>query len=795
MSRVSGYSEEAPLQGFRSSFTVPHRQLSFHERAGLDKTDADAGLLFQHPSVRIFSFAPPAESIISSSDATHPDADYPIDTVETLPWRSRKEDLAASGPMIIEKISGSVPSLKCGHQFVRPILRNSQCWCVDGESKFVLRKGRLQYYRIELPNATEDDKAKLEELKAALCTVLKYEKTPCPFKRAFHVDLPDDAITPRRSGKWQRRDSSLLSSPDTSTPPPRKWRSSRPPVSQTPPTSFPDRFSKRRASDYAVESPTIPPRPVQLERRRSIAERRAAFENPKTPSEPPSRPWTPASYSSGSISQAEEGYESQTDDRQRLNEVETSLQRTPEPDTGTSGEEQLANVEEDDSREPEVSHEAPVLFAQSSLATETPESSSDVQDMQNKQPETEQENVADPPPNVVEAETADDLRSEMGIVPNSSLADANHDRDSLYEQLLSEVSKAPQLEEEQSDSLASPATTANPAFGHADTDAATNSGTQEPSSDMSRSQEAIPDDITLATAPLERHDSMHDDTESIASTADSFHTVDTLEDTTYNDTDPTPLAESFDPLGAKAYTHRRDVSEITVTASTYDSPPTQFPSSPDERPSTPKLVTSTSSSDSWPSVQTPPSLSATTQLHSSLRHRLQSRRSLSPLPPSPTLVMSSPPDPRNHSVTSSIQRAAMFAVVKPLEVVVLLVHVLARIAAGATLNDLLSGGLFANQNQQAQTQGRRLNRERGNRHARNPSFPDYKASRNEESDDEREDGEEDDFGIPIRGRKWSLDPAGSGVRKPSKTLDVLTEAKKEKERDDDVDSLFADDVD
>lgn len=48
------------------------------------------------------------------------------------------------------------------------MLHNSQCWCVDGEPKLVLRIGKFQYYRIELPTNSEDDRAKVEELKETL---------------------------------------------------------------------------------------------------------------------------------------------------------------------------------------------------------------------------------------------------------------------------------------------------------------------------------------------------------------------------------------------------------------------------------------------------------------------------------------------------------------------------------------------------------------------------------------------------------------------------------------------------
>ncbi len=72
------------------------------------------------------------------------------------------------------------------------------------------------------------------------------------------------------------------------------------------------------------------------------------------------------------------------------------------------------------------------------------------------------------------------------------------------------------------------------------------------------------------------------------------------------------------------------------------------------------------------------------------------------------------------------------ALVKPIEVVVLLVHVLARIAGGATVNDLMSGELFKRPHQR--------------RHS--TSFPDQVSQ-------PQHDDDEDDFGVPLRGRTKS----------------------------------------
>src|ERR1700744_4052598 len=114
----SSYGERPPLQSYRRSFTLPSRQLTLHERAGLDKADADADVLYTHPSARIIAFSPPTDSIQSQSKETLPDADYPIDAVEALPWRSGAETPASSGPIKIEKVRGSSHFLKSADQKV-----------------------------------------------------------------------------------------------------------------------------------------------------------------------------------------------------------------------------------------------------------------------------------------------------------------------------------------------------------------------------------------------------------------------------------------------------------------------------------------------------------------------------------------------------------------------------------------------------------------------------------------------------------------------------------------------------
>lgn len=108
------------------------------------------------------------------------------------------------GPLRIYRVLGSVAFLSAG-TLLRPILPKSQCWCVDGESKFVLRVATNMYYRIELPNTCQAENEKVEELKLVLAKVLRYELTPCPFKRGFTVELPEPPRTPVRLRPWQPR--------------------------------------------------------------------------------------------------------------------------------------------------------------------------------------------------------------------------------------------------------------------------------------------------------------------------------------------------------------------------------------------------------------------------------------------------------------------------------------------------------------------------------------------------------------------------------------------------------------
>jgi hypothetical protein len=234
-------------------------------------------------------------------------------------------------------------------------------------------------------------------------------------------------------------------------------------------------------------------------------------------------------------------------------------------------------------------------------------------------------------------------------------------------------------------------------------------------------------------------DDLLDDTASIASTAESFHTVASEDPELLQEAgEPTSLASRLAAFDIRQYQHKRGISEMTITASSYGEQNMQ-----DQRPNTPRLIQSSASDDSWPDIKTP------SNIQDGLRQRLKSRRSLSPMPSSGNVFSPQAPNHGNHMTSVLLQKACNVALVKPIEVVVLVVHILARIAGGASLNDLLTGELF----------------KRPEKHRRNSSFPDRMPS--------RQDEDEDDYGVPLRGRRSSSAPNESTTA-----------------RDADADSLF-----
>lgn len=196
----------------RRSTTLPTRTTPRRTRLSLGAYDLSNNrpvlsdeILYHHPFAKIVKFELPNSS---SSEPVLPDLDYPVDAVETLPWKVSTERIASLGALKIEKIAGSTTFLKSG-SVVYALLKNCQCWCVDNKSIFVLRIRKLTYYRIELPYDTEDDISSVENLKIALSKIIRYEITPCPFQRGFSVELPEEAKTPKKKKAWRPKAESV----------------------------------------------------------------------------------------------------------------------------------------------------------------------------------------------------------------------------------------------------------------------------------------------------------------------------------------------------------------------------------------------------------------------------------------------------------------------------------------------------------------------------------------------------------------------------------------------------------
>ncbi|KIY02693.1 uncharacterized protein Z520_01158 [Fonsecaea multimorphosa CBS 102226] len=756
------YGDTPPLQSYRRSFTAPSRALSLHERAGLDKSDADADLLYSHPSARIIAFSPPRESIPTQSKETLPDADYPIDAVETLPWRSRSEILAATGPIVIEKVRGSSYFLKSADQkVIHTIMRNSQCWCVDGESKFVLRIGKFRYYRIELPSETEEDKKKVEELKAALPKVLRFERTPCPFKRAFHVDLPEDAITPRRKGTWKRRQQPEPATPSTDPLPVGRTKTSRAWSFQGQNGLRSVQTYGRRGSDYGYSpSPSSSrSRPGADGYRSSTPSSVASGEDPRE------RRHDDESSEDGSQHEEEpeevlprRGLVRTTVDASRSRRSSIVETEQADPNLSVSEVEASRIKELEDASLAQPAHSSPAGAETEAIIEMTPMSvQAQEADVENISGET---NAPEPAEENLETEAPQE--NICPAVRHAEGQPAEHHED---EKAASEIS------EEAAATSTSTETESEPILSQAIEPSADDAGVEtmiEPPSIGDIGDSEISSSLHRG-ADLDAHEAAagapKEGTLSRVSSVDSFHTTDSLaqeplsEDVQIIDFEQRPQPEGFTPFFLNRHQHQRGLSELTVTASTVESEqsPIKRPSTGDsmDKVSTPGLAQSSMSDSSWPEVHTPP----TSPIKDGLRRRLHAKRSFSPLPPSTTLLSPSSSQTNYGSPFTAdfLQKAANVAFVKPIEAVVLLVHILARIAGGATVSDLLSGELFR----------------RPETHRRRTSFPDQPSAPRDDSE------EEDDFGVPIRGRTKSQDPG----MKPAAANTVAT-------KEDDADSIF-----
>ena len=179
---------------------LSRRSFSLPVTRNTPNTDPQLEILFTLDSARIVAFTTALGSSSRPGSSSGISADD--EEVGKLSWVSSFESTIAVGPLRIYRAPGSVAFLNCANA-LRPILPKSQAWCVDGDSKFVLQIRRPQYWRIEVANKTDEERAKVDLLKRVLGEVLLFEKTPCPFQRDFVVELPEAPATPVTKRPWK----------------------------------------------------------------------------------------------------------------------------------------------------------------------------------------------------------------------------------------------------------------------------------------------------------------------------------------------------------------------------------------------------------------------------------------------------------------------------------------------------------------------------------------------------------------------------------------------------------------
>ncbi|KAK0611178.1 inheritance of peroxisomes protein 1-domain-containing protein [Immersiella caudata] len=212
-SRPTGAAFAAP----RRVFTAPTQSNTQPHASSSRSADGSVDTLYDHPSVKIVAFTAGPRPIIGPRPGLAPQDVEP----GTLSWSTQFERTIAVGPFRIYRAPGSVAFLSCGSA-LQPILPKSQVWCVEeSSSKFVLQIRRPQYWRIELPVGDIEDAGRAQLLREVLDKILQFEKTECPFKRSFTVDLPEPPSTPIKKRPWTpvRKPSMTLTLPPTPVTP------------------------------------------------------------------------------------------------------------------------------------------------------------------------------------------------------------------------------------------------------------------------------------------------------------------------------------------------------------------------------------------------------------------------------------------------------------------------------------------------------------------------------------------------------------------------------------------------
>ena len=514
------------------------------------------------------------------------------------------------------------------------------------------------YWRIELPRASDEDRKAAKELKTILPQILQYEVTQCPFKRGFHVELPESP--------------QIIKLP---------WKPKHSPISPTPHTPSPRVALTRSSSLRDIAEPSI-----------VTPTEEGVFDFSDDAVYPKVVKSEDADNGSDSHPSPEVRSERVPPMVAALEERKASLKGSPamerSPSQRLSQRRRHHSLTHSLDQSPDICE--PVLESQSDNLIENL-SPNEQPDLQNESQSAAGEESVDPNlqhHELMSHETliSGDARSGKEVVPLDAIPSAKNETNER-EQTPNEIDVTgfrwiDELDDR--DDVITPA----PPEPNAELHSAT----------MPSQLQTVPVSKEIFSTTVERIPT-DPETNSIASSADSFQS---FHNSTSPQTPSPPYSDSTSPNSHVKENHlkisrtrplRRDDSEFTVTLESLDHSVNNS-KEPEPEHSTSDVLQhshrslSATSSDSFSSFA--PSANATARRPSpsaALRHRLSRRRAHSPLP-SPTNIYTPTARDSSHHLTSAIlQKTCSLLLGPPAQLVALMLNLASRITNGSLKGD------------------------------------------------------------------------------------------------------------
>ena len=545
---------------------------------------------------------------------------------------------------------GSVAFLSSG-KIVHAILPKSQCWCVDGETVFVLRIRSNDYYRIELPNEGTEDRLVANEFKAALVRVAQYEATACPFKRGFYVELPETPQTPKRP--WRPKHSPISPTPAVTI---RKSREAEGPQDSTPPNEVTADLIGGNGDTEAAED--------TVER---------TFKNDGKEGESAGTVVRQAEQES--VVRLVAAFEDIKGDEGEGEQVQESLQHLeePHPSDSISGEDSLSEASEAETPDPQAS---PVVALSGSTNQIYPRAAIKGHGIDVMQESTTraQEIIQDLSQHKADVDKDPVEDSDFVSEAPSSTMPATSGRDGVLQKV--DISGFRWLDDPEE--LETP-TTSRPVTQVRSVTAPSRlnrdpSSIKHPSNDEA---DAETGSIASSIESIESFQSFHSPSSPLGPSPPCSQ-------------NPSPAPYDSPVDIPRTRPHRRDVSELTIKAD-HDCSPVDMstPTWPGDSPTNPlpSNTTAPAGRRASPSPQTRPTTpdrpTRSASPSASIRRRLNRRRAPSPLPSPANLYIPQARLSGGHVTSVILQKTCSLLLGPPVQLVALMLNIAARLAAGS----------------------------------------------------------------------------------------------------------------